>query len=125
MRGTRSVRVAEQMRRELAELIRTQLKDPRVPGLISVTEVSVSPDLAHAKVYFTVLGDASCVQDALSALQRAAGFLRAELGRRMTVRTVPKLVFEFDESIARGMQLSQLIDKAAASSSGGSGGVDE
>lgn len=125
MRGARSIRVAEQMRRELADLLRMELKDPRVTGMVSVTEVVVSPDLAHAKVFFTVLGSEAEPGQTGDALQRAAGFLRTELGRRMSLRTVPKLAFEFDESIARGARLSQLIDSATRADPRVGGGTED
>lgn len=110
----RTRRVGEQMQRELAALIREEVKDPRV-GMVTVAGVEVTRDLAHAKVYITVLGDAESRDASLAALNKAAGFLRHELGQRMLTRTVPQLRFVYDESIERGSRLSALIDKAVAS----------
>ena len=107
----RSARIADQIQRSLAEVIRLELRDPRV-GLITLTGVELSRDQSHAKVFFTVLGSASDVEHALEGLGRAAGFLRSELARRLTTRKVPELHFAFDESVERGMRLSQLIDEA-------------
>lgn len=108
----RSERVAEQVRRDLADLIRSELKDPRV-GMISLTEVELTPDYAHAKVYFTTL-NVEHLDDIQRGLKRAAGFLRRELGRRIHIHTLPELHFVYDASLERGMNLSQLIDQANA-----------
>ena len=108
----RSDRVAEQVRRDLAELIRTELKDPRV-GMISLTDVELTPYYAHAKVYFTTL-NTEHLDEIERGLKRAAGFLRHELGRRIHIHTLPELHFIYDSSIERGTSLSQLIDQANA-----------
>ncbi|MBI5461935.1 MAG: 30S ribosome-binding factor RbfA [Gammaproteobacteria bacterium] len=110
----RTRRIGEQMQRELAALIRTEVKDPRV-GMVTVSAVEVTRDLAHAKVFVTVLGDETARHDSLTALNKAAGFLRHELGQRMLTRTVPQLRFVYDESIEHGSRLSALIDAAVAS----------
>lgn len=108
----RSDRVAEQVRRDLADLIRTELKDPRV-GMISITAVELTPDYAHAKVFFTTL-NADHLPDIVKGLQRASGFLRRELGKRIHIHTLPELHFMHDPSLERGAFLSQLIDQANA-----------
>lgn len=108
----RSDRVAEQVRRDLAELIRGELKDPQV-GMISLTAVELTPDYAHAKVYFATLNDEHLVE-VEQGLKRAAGFLRRELGRRIHIHTLPELHFIHDDSIARGASMSALIDQAKA-----------
>ncbi len=110
---SRTRRVADQVQRELAELIRDELKDPRV-GMITINAVEVSRDLAHAKVYVTAMG-VERPRESVEALNHAAGFLRGELGRRMAIRTVPQLRFIYDESVERGARLSSLIDEAVAS----------
>ncbi|HEX5802264.1 MAG TPA: 30S ribosome-binding factor RbfA [Azospira sp.] len=109
---SRKDRVNEQIRRELAELIRTELKDPRV-GMISLTEVVVTPDYAHAKVFFSTLvaGDDK-LQEIMHGLKQASGFLRRELGRRIRIHTTPELHFVHDMSLERGADLSRLIDEA-------------
>jgi ribosome-binding factor A len=114
MSGSRQARIADQIQRELAELIRTEIRDPRVGGLITLTGVELSRDQSHAKVFFTVLGAQSAAQEAGEGLQRAAGFLRSNLAHRLTTRKVPELHFEFDESVERGVRLSRLIDEALA-----------
>ncbi len=111
---SRSSRIAEQIQRELAELIRLELKDPRV-GLITLTGVDLTPDYAHAKVFYTTLADASARLDVETGLRAASGFLRRELGRRIRIHTLPELHFVFDESVERGDRLSRLIDEAIAS----------
>ncbi len=109
----RTDRVGDQIQRELSALIRDELKDPRV-GMVTLTGVEVSRDLAHARVYVTALGEAQAVQAAIAALNGAAGFLRRGLGQRMVLRSVPRLRFIHDESIDRGIRLSQLIEEAVA-----------
>jgi len=106
-------RVADQIQRELSALLHTELKDPRV-GMITLTDVEVSPDLAHAKVFFTTLGDAEALARTEAGLKRAAGFLRSELGRRLKLRVTPEVRFVHDPSVERGARLSRLIDDAVA-----------
>ena len=104
-------RVADQIQRELSDLLRSELKDPRV-GLITLTGVEVSPDLAYAKVFFTTLADAESLTTIEAGLERAAGFLRAQLGKRLKLRVTPQIRFMHDASVERGVRLSQLIDAA-------------
>jgi ribosome-binding factor A len=106
-------RVADQIQRELSDLLHVELKDPRV-GMITLTGVEVSPDLAHAKVFFTTLGDADALSRTEAGLQRAAGFLRSELGHRLKLRVTPELRFVHDASVERGVRLSKLIDDAVS-----------
>ena len=108
----RSERVAEQVRRDLADLIRTELKDPRV-GMISLTDVELTPDYAHAKVFFTTF-KSEHLDEIERGLKRASGFLRRELGKRIHIHTLPELHFVYDNSIERGTSMSQLIDQANA-----------
>jgi ribosome-binding factor A len=110
----RGLRVADQIQRDLAELIAFEMKDPRV-GMITITEVQVTPDYAHAKVFFTMLkDDPESVQNTIAGLRNAAGFLRGQLGRRLTIHAIPELHFVHDSSTARGIELSKLIDEANA-----------
>ncbi len=111
MTAPRQARIADQIQRELAEVIRLELRDPRV-GMVTLTGVELSRDQSHAKVWFTVLGAASEVEQAREGLQRAAGFLRSQLAHRLTTRTVPGLAFEYDESVERGVRLTRLIEEA-------------
>jgi ribosome-binding factor A len=108
---SRKDRVAEQIRRELAELIRTELKDPRV-GMISITDVEVTADYAHAKVYFSTLAGSESIPGVMTGLQKASGFLRRELGKRISIHMTPQLHFVFDQSLERGADLSKLIQEA-------------
>lgn len=111
----RGLRVADQIQRDLAEIIAFELKDPRV-GMITITEVQITPDYAHAKVFFTTLMDSGePLKNTLSGLDKASGFIRGQLGRRLTIHTLPALHFVHDTSTARGMELSKLIDEANAS----------
>ena len=109
----RSRRIADQVQRELSDIIRLELKDPRV-GMITITDVEVTPDHRLARVFFTLLGDPATIEETTRALQHAAGFLRSHLARRFEMRTVPQLQFVHDPSVERGMHLSQLIDSARA-----------
>ena len=111
MNNSRSARIADQIQRELAEVVRTELRDPRV-GMVTFTGVELSRDQSHAKVFFTVLGADAAIEEALEGLQRAAGFLRSQLAHRLTTRKVPELHFAYDESVERGVRLSRLIDEA-------------
>ena len=109
MGNARAARIADQIQRSLAELIRTEMRDPRV-GLVTLTGVELSRDQSHAKVFYTVMGpDAEAAGEGLA---RAAGFLRSALAHELTIRKVPELHFEFDESVERGVRLSRLIDEA-------------
>lgn len=110
----RTRRIAEQIQRELADLIRLELKDPRVPPLVTITDVEVSPDQSHAKVFFTLMGDERKIDETTSGLKSAAGFLRTQLGHRMKLRTIPQLDFRYDASVERGVKLSRLIDEAVS-----------
>jgi len=107
---SRSQRVVEQIRRELAELIRLEVKDPRV-GFITLTDVEITPDYAHAKVFFTSMTGEGSVPEILQGLRRASGFLRRELGRRIRIHTIPELHFQYDRSVEEGSRLSRLIDE--------------
>jgi len=106
-------RVADQVQRELSDLIRSELKDPRV-GMITLTGVEMSPDLAHAKVFFTSLNEGDR-EEIMAGLRRSAGFLRSLLGRRIKIHVTPELHFQYDASIAEGVRLSNLIDQAIQS----------
>ena len=109
----RAHRVGDQIQRELAQLLRDEIKDPRV-GRVTITSVEVTADLAHAKVFFTHLAGREQADDAVHALQRTAGFLRSELARRLSSYSVPQLHFVYDDSIESGIRLTQLIDEAVA-----------
>jgi len=115
----RSDRVADALQRELAELLRTEVKDPRV-GMVNITGVEVSGDLSAAKVFVTFVGEPDIArrEAALGALNGAAGFLRGRLGDLMRLRSIPRLRFVFDASGDSGQKLAALIDMALARDSG-------
>jgi len=112
---SRSQRVGDFLQQELAQLIQRELRDPRVE-LVSVTGVDVSRDLSHAKVFFTQLGvdNIDTAKPTAETLNKAAGFLRSQLARSATMRTVPKLHFRFDESVGRGRDMEALLLDAKA-----------
>ena len=112
----RPQRLADYLRRELSQLIQFELRDPRL-GMVGVTDVEVSRDLAHAKVYVTVMGcdDQQAMEEPLKVLNGAAGFLRSQIARSSTMRITPTLRFYFDDSIMRGSRLSAAIDRAVRS----------
>lgn len=112
---SRTQRVADYLRRELAQLIQLEVRDPRV-GMVTVNDVEVSRDLSHAKIFVTVMGQDTAEQAApcLEALNHAAGFLRTQISKQTQMRTTPRLHFVFDASIGRGAHLSALIDRARA-----------
>ena len=112
----RNRRIADQIQRELSELIRLELRDPRV-NMVTITDVEVSNDTSHAKIFFTTLGNEAQVESCGHGLNSAAGFLRKQLASRLTIRVVPALTFAFDASIDLGVRLSKLIDDAVADDS--------
>lgn len=105
----RGVRVAEQIQKDLAELIPRELRDPRL-GFVTLTDVEITPDYAYATVYFSVL--TGSVVDSEAALNESAGYLRNLLFKRLHIHTVPTLRFKYDESVEKGAEMSQLIDRA-------------
>jgi ribosome-binding factor A len=110
----RGFQVADQIQRDLAEIIARELKDPRV-GMVTITAVEVTPDYAHAKVFFSLLvGDP---EETTAALNQAAGFLRNHLFKRLHIHTVPTLHFQFDRTTERAADMNALIAKAVSSRS--------
>lgn len=110
----RTRRVAEQIQRELAELIRDDLNDPRL-GMVSISAVEVSRDMSHAKVYVSVLGNEEQSTGSVTVLNHAAGFLRHKLGKSMHIRVIPEMRFYLDRSLEEGARLGALINEAIAS----------
>ena len=112
---SRTQRVGDFLKQELANLIQFEVRDPRV-GMVSITDIEVSRDLSHAKVFVTVLGKDTEEEalDSIEALNKAAGFLRSQIARSNNARTTPRLRFYFDSSVGRGQYLSSLIDKAVS-----------
>ena len=110
---SRTLRVADQIQRELADLIQHEIKDPRV-GQITITAVEVTRDYSHAKVFYTTLSSKEDNFLVEKGLEHAKGFLRSNLSHRMKLRIIPQLHFVYDESVERGVRLSKLIDEAIA-----------
>ncbi|WP_071459484.1 30S ribosome-binding factor RbfA [Bacillus massilinigeriensis] len=101
-------RVGEQMKKELGDIIGRKIKDPRI-GFVTVTDVEVTGDLQQAKVFISVLGDATQKENTLKALAKAKGFIRSEIGRRIRLRKTPEITFEFDQSIDYGHRIDTLL----------------
>lgn len=110
----RARRIEEQLKRLLSDLVRREVKDPRV-GLVTITSVEVSGDLSHARIYFTPFAGVGDALAALDALQHAAGYLRHQVRNQMRLRVAPELEFRVDDSIERGARLSALIHDAVES----------
>ena len=109
------------IREEISELLQRQVKDPRLSGFITVTRVSTSSDLSHAKVFISIMGDEREKREALEALANASGFLRRELGPRLTLRYIPELSFHRDDSIEQGAHVLELISQVSSPEDNGKG----
>ncbi|MHB1407663.1 MAG: 30S ribosome-binding factor RbfA [Desulfitobacteriaceae bacterium] len=109
----RANRLAATLKEEISQMIREDLKDPRL-GFITVTDVEVADDLGHAKVFVSVLGDAQQSKDSLDTLNRAAGFVRSEIGKRIRLRHVPEIVFKYDTSLEKGAHIAKLLREVEA-----------
>jgi ribosome-binding factor A len=110
MRGGRIRRVNEAMRAVLSDAIATEIKDPRV-GFVTVTGVKTSPDLRHARVYVSVLGDDAAREGTMEGLRSAHGFLQGRLASELRLKHTPALTFEYDDTVDRGMRISQILDE--------------
>ncbi|PTN11227.1 30S ribosome-binding factor RbfA [Nitrosomonas aestuarii] len=110
---SRSLRVADQIQRELADLLRHEIKDPRLDQ-ITITAVEVTRDYAYAKVFYTTLGESEKITLVEKGLEKAIGFIRSSLSKRMQLRVVPQLIFVYDKSVEHGAYMSKLIDEAVA-----------
>lgn len=108
MRPLRLDRLRELMKEELSAIIQQEMKDPRV-GFVSITDVELSSDLRHAKVFVSVFGDEQAKAQTMEALEGALGFIRTELGRRIKVHHIPEIAFRLDDSIERGTRVIQLL----------------
>jgi ribosome-binding factor A len=134
MSSQRPTRVGEQIREDLTELITREVHDPGV-GFITITRVDVTPDLQQARVYYTSLGDEKARRETRRALERAAPFLRRQLGRRLRLRRIPELQFFYDESIERHDRIERILQQlqderaergdAAATGNGGTAVASE
>ena len=104
MNNMRAERVGEQMKQEIMDIVNNKVKDPRV-GFLTITDVELTNDLSHAKIFLTVLGSDKEVENTFKALEKATGFIKSELGSRMRLRIIPDLTFEYDESIEYGNKI--------------------
>lgn len=118
MSSRRQKQVNQAIRRELSELLTRHVNDPRIGGIISITEVDVSPDLMQAKVFVSVMGIDADETETFAGLVSASDFLRHELGARLRLRYIPRLIFEKDDSIEKSEHLFRLIDQSKESSPG-------
>jgi ribosome-binding factor A len=106
-------RINHLIRGEISELLQRQVKDPRLGGFVTVTQVSTSLDLRHATVSISIMGDEEEKKETLEALALASGFFRKELGTRLKLRHIPELSFQHDDSMSRGAEVLQLIQQVA------------
>ncbi|MBQ9990780.1 MAG: 30S ribosome-binding factor RbfA [Lachnospiraceae bacterium] len=107
----KNTRVNQEVQRTLAEIIRGEIKDPRIHPLTSVVSVEVAPDLKHCKVYISVLGDEEAQKNTLAGLKSAEGFMKNQLAKTINLRNTPRLQFVMDQSIAYGVDMSRKIDE--------------
>jgi len=115
----RTERINNLIRQEISDLLREQVNDPRLTSFISVTKVSTSPDLRHAKVYITALANETNRNDILQGFAAASGFFRKGLAKCLTLKYVPELSFHFDDSIERGAEVLKLIEQVTYSDTEG------
>lgn len=110
MSNLRANRVAEQMKKELGDILTRKIKDPRV-GFVTVTDIEVTGDLQQAKIFISVLGDEIQKQETLLGLSKAKGFIRSEIGNRIRLRKTPEITFAFDESLEYGNRIETILHK--------------
>lgn len=108
MSNIRANRVAEQIKKEMGEILSQKIKDPRV-GFVTITDVEVTGDLQNAKVYISVLGDEDKKEETLVGLTKATGFIRSEIGQRIRLRKTPEIAFEFDEAFEYGNRIDTIL----------------
>ncbi|MBO7658169.1 MAG: 30S ribosome-binding factor RbfA [Clostridia bacterium] len=111
----RTLRIAGEMQRAIAEIIRSDMKDPRIPVVTSVTKVKLTKDLQFAKIYISMFGTPEEKKAGINCLKASAGFIRTMLGKRMIIRQLPQLNFVIDNSVEEGAAMSKIIDEVIAS----------
>ncbi|MDW7650592.1 MAG: 30S ribosome-binding factor RbfA [Bacillota bacterium] len=121
MTEQRAHRVGEEIKREVSDILRNEMKDPRTSKMISVTDVLVTRDLRHAKLFVSVFGSDEEQEETLKALVKATGFIRTEIGRRIRLRHTPEISFHLDKSIAYGAHINQILREIQPSGGGESG----
>jgi ribosome-binding factor A len=114
----RSERTSKLIQREISALLEREVNDPRLSKFVSVTEVTLSPDLMHAKVYVSTLGSEMNKEDLLAGFDKASGFLRKELAAHLRLRQIPELSFHYDDSIERGARLLELMNELSIQKDG-------
>ncbi len=119
MARLRVERVAEAIRSEVADILAREIKDPRL-GFATVTDVEVSDDLRHVKVFVSVMGDKPQVDETMAALESATGFVRSEIGKRIRLRHTPEIVFRYDTSIKRGARVFEILKEIRSEGETGS-----
>ncbi len=112
--SVKNTRINEEVMRELSNIIRLEVKDPRISPVTSVVSVEVAPDLKTCKAYISVLGDDEAVKKTIEGLKSSAGFIRRELAHRINLRNTPEITFISDQSIAYAVKMSKLIDEVNA-----------
>lgn len=111
MRYQRSQRISELLHHEVSRMVQFELKDPRI-GFVTVTGVDVTSDLQHAKIFFTVMGEAAARSKTCTGLEKSVPYIRRELGRRLHLRTIPEISFHYDTSIEYGIRIESLLKEA-------------
>jgi ribosome-binding factor A len=111
----RSERLSEEIKRIVSQVIRQEIKDPRLSIMLSITRVDVSKDLSFARIFVSPMGDQNDRATTIEGLEHAKGFIRRELGKRLRLRVVPEVAFQIDTSIEHGAYISTLIDKVTKS----------
>lgn len=109
MSANRIVRISEEIKREVSDIIQNDLKDPRITGLISVTKAAVTNDMRYAKIFISIMANAEEQKSILQGLKNASGFIRKELGQRINIRYTPEIIFELDDSIEYGIKISNIL----------------
>ncbi len=123
--STRQIRINDEILRETATIIRNELKDPRIGGMISVTKVDTTSDLKYSKVFVSVLGSDAVKSDTMDGLKSCSGFIRKELARRINLRYTPELKFILDDSLDNAFKIDSLIREANKNSSSDESGSEE
>ena len=121
----KNTRINSEVLRELADIIRTEIKDPRIAEFTSVTAVEVAPDLKTMKAWISVLGDSEALDNTIRGLKSAEGFARRELARRINLRNTPEITFIPDDSIAYGIEMTHRIDELTSGHGNGSDAPDD
>lgn len=106
----RSGRINEEIKKEISDIIRNEIRDPRITAMVSVTRVDVTKDLRYAKVFVSIFGDEEAKKTTLGALKSSAGFMRREIGHRINLRYTPELIMELDNAIEHGMHINALLE---------------